>query len=282
MVKFENQIKSKKILVVCFDAGGADVVSSWIFVSKLKNFDSYLRGPACKIFDTRIKKINQKKKINLEKYDLIITGSSLRSWHEINIIKEAKKLNIPTITFLDHWVNYKKRFLRNKKYYFPNSFVVMDKCAQRIAKLTFKNKEIHLFENYRKKYFNIFFKKKKKLRKKNEYLYFSSNYASVKTKKIDHKILFKFENYLIKSGIKNYKIYIRNHPSEDIKKYQSTIDNKKFFKDNSKNIYDCVSNYANFFGSESMGLIFAKYGKRKVFNLRFKNIEKIPTEILNK
>ena len=41
MVRFENQIKSKKILVACFDAGGADVVSSWIFVSKLKNFESY-------------------------------------------------------------------------------------------------------------------------------------------------------------------------------------------------------------------------------------------------
>ena len=40
------------------------------------------------------------------KYDLVITGTSLKS-NETQIIKKVKKLNIPVI-FMDHWVNYKK------------------------------------------------------------------------------------------------------------------------------------------------------------------------------
>ena len=50
MVRSKNYLKTKKILVVCHDAGGADVISSWIFVNKLKNFNYYIKGPSIKIF----------------------------------------------------------------------------------------------------------------------------------------------------------------------------------------------------------------------------------------
>ena len=142
MVRSKNNLKNKKVLVVCCDAGGADVISCWLYISKFKNFDFYLSGPSIKIFKSKLKKINQKKRITLKKYDLIITGSSLKSIHEIEIIKKAKKLNILTVTFMDHWVNYKKRFFRRKKYFFPDIFVVMDSCAKKIAQKTFVNKII--------------------------------------------------------------------------------------------------------------------------------------------
>ena len=279
MVRLKNKLKNKKVLVACCDAGGADVISSWLFISKFKGFDFYLIGPSVKIFQSKLKKINRKKKIILKKYDLIITGSSLKSSHEINIIRKANKLNIPVITFMDHWVNYKKRFLRRKKYFLPDNFVVMDICAKKIAQKNFINKKIYLIENFRKKYFDLFYKNYTKLVKKNEYLYFSSNYDLIK-KKSDLKILMRFVNELKKRKIRNYKIYIKNHPSEKNNKYNFIIDNKKYFKDKSKNIYECISNYHNFFASESMGLVYAKYGKKNIYNLRTKNVEKIPFEVL--
>ena len=281
MDRLKNIIKNKKILLVCFDAGGADVISSWLYISKYKNFNSFLAGPSVKIFKSKLKKINQINKLLLVKYDLVITGTSLKSSHETQIIKKAKKLNIPVISFMDHWVNYKKRFLRNKKYYLPDIFIVQDSCAKKIAQNAFKSKKIILEKNFRKIYFNSLFKNNFKKKDDKNFLYFSSNYDVVK-KKTDFSIINRFVNYLEKSKIKNYKIFIRNHPSEKSNKYNKIIDNKKYFKDNSKSVYECISNYNNFFASESMALVYAKYGKKNVYNLRTKGIEKIPGEILKK
>ena len=76
MVRSKNYLKTKKILVVCHDAGGADVISSWIFVNKLKNFNYYIKGPSIKIFKDKLKKIKVLNKIKLSSYDLIITGTN--------------------------------------------------------------------------------------------------------------------------------------------------------------------------------------------------------------
>lgn len=278
MLENHYKLKEKKVLIVCFDAGGAEVISSWINLNKYNNFDYFLKGPSIKIFKSKIT-IKNKKKIIFKNYDLIITGTSLNSNHETDVIKKSKKLNIPVITFMDHWVNYKKRFLRKKKYFLPNIFIVMDVYAKKIAKKSFTNKKVILIEDFRKKYFEIYYKKYKNKVNNNEYLYFSSNYDLIK-KNLDLQILKRFLILLKIKKIKNYKIFIKNHPSEKDNKYDHIIDNELFFKDKSKNLYECISKYNNFFASESMALVYARYGNKNIFNLQTKKLGKIPKGML--
>ena len=135
-----NISEYKKILVVSHDAGGAEIVSSFIKKNNLKCFYK-LSGPAAKIFKSKIKKIPKlKNKLNL---DLIVTGTSLKNSNEIVSIKYAKLKKIYSISFLDHWINYKNRFIRNKKMILPDEIILGDRISLNIAK-KFKNKKVKL------------------------------------------------------------------------------------------------------------------------------------------
>ena len=51
---------------------------------------------------------------------------------------QKNKINV--CAYLDHWVNYKQRFILNKKLILPNEIWVSDTLAYTIAKETFQNK----------------------------------------------------------------------------------------------------------------------------------------------
>lgn len=280
MVRSKNYLKKNQILVVSHDAGGADAISSWININNYKNFNYYLRGPSINIFKDKLKNIKIKNKVKLKNYNLIITGTSLISEFELNIIKKANKLKIPTCTFLDHWVNYKKRFLRNRKLILPKEIIVMDMHAKKLAKKNFKKLKIKLIKDYRKIFFRKEFKSNYIKELKNSFLYFSSNY-NLKNKNRDLVILKKFLKFLRNSKIKNYKVYIKKHPSESKNKYNNFFDNKTIFRDKSKNIIKCISKYSSFFGSDSMALVYAKYANKKVFNIKIKKKYDIPKTFIS-
>ena len=101
MEKFSIKKRFKKITVACHDAGGSEIVASWLNKNKIKFFP-FLGGPAKKIFKRRFKKLNIKKlDYALSHSDFVITGTSLKSNLELNVIKKAKKKNLITKSFID-------------------------------------------------------------------------------------------------------------------------------------------------------------------------------------
>ena len=79
------------------------------------------------------------------KIDVIVTGTSQFSNLENKIRNIAKKVKIFSITFLDHYVNYRKRFVFNNKLQLPNEIWSFDIHSYNIAKKTFKNVIINFF-----------------------------------------------------------------------------------------------------------------------------------------
>jgi hypothetical protein len=68
--------------------------------------------------------------------DCVFTGTSHphSSEHfEVNCIKKAVFENIYTISFIDHWVNFKLRFNGLKTFEYPNEIWVVDETAKRLA-----------------------------------------------------------------------------------------------------------------------------------------------------
>ena len=65
--------------------------------------------------------------------DKIFTSASLFSYIEHNLIRLAKKHGINSLTFLDHWTGYYKKFCRDGETHFPDLILLNDDNAKEIA-----------------------------------------------------------------------------------------------------------------------------------------------------
>jgi len=129
--------------IVCHDAGGSELVSSWA-INQNEEFNISVSGPAELIFKKKFpkkKNMDIVKCLNNSKWILTSTSSSK---NELKAILLAKKNNIKTISFLDHWINFKNRFFYKNKLCLPDELWVSDKYAFKIAKDTFKQTKIKL------------------------------------------------------------------------------------------------------------------------------------------
>jgi hypothetical protein len=67
------------------------------------------------------------------KPDFIFTGTSYTSKIELNFILAAKRLNIPSYAFIDHYTNFLSRFELNGMLVYPDTICVLDIKAYNIA-----------------------------------------------------------------------------------------------------------------------------------------------------
>lgn len=266
---------NKNILISCHDAGSANLIFFWKKKFKQNNFFFYNKGPATKIFKVKNINLNQ---INKFKIDIIVTGTSQFSNLENKIRYLAKKQKIFSITFLDHYVNYKNRFIYNNKLQLPNEIWSFDIHSYNIAKKTFKNVIIRKKMNY----FIYYLKKKIVIKKKfkNNLLYFTEPFFFHK-KGNEFIYLKKFLNSF--KNKKYLKIKIKLHPLEKANKYDWVVKN---FKDlnikvvkNSK-LENLINWCDKVYGCETYAMIIAKKCNRKVYTLMRSKEFRLPNKLI--
>ena len=259
------------------DPGGAEILSSWLLNYKGK-YKVCLKGQAINIFKKKIKRLKNYSFRNvLNSSNKIITSTGWSSNHEINSIIQAKKYKKYVITILDHWVNYRERFIKNKILHLPNEIWVFDKKALEIAKNFFNKKVIIIKKN------NLYLRKivkkikflKKKIKNKNNILYLT-------TPNVDKKFLdlyfFKIfiENlYLFKKN--NIKIIFRLHPLDNIDKYLEYINQikKKYMIEISKNLIEFDLARSNcVFGINSTAQVISVLANIRTINIYPKSLQK--------
>ena len=269
--------RNKKICIVAHDAGGAMILKYLVYFSKSK-FSYILTGPAQNIFNMKNSKQNYRKIIDSS--DFVITGTSYKSLTEYKCIKYCKKKNKKVYSVLDHWINYKIRFLRNRKYVFPDKIIVCDEDSRKLALKFFKN--VIYMQNPYWKYIKKNFKNKNK--NKNNYLYVSSNYNRLKKKYDDTWILNKLIKYLKKKN-KNLNLFIRKHPTENISKFKKfKSSNKiKIILDKNINLIESLKNKFVVLGHNSMASVIAKICGIKTLNININNQKNtIPPKYIDK
>lgn len=125
------------IAIVCHDAGGAELLSSWVRSSS----DYYcfvLEGPAVAIFKRKLGNIQLTAlKDAVERSDWVLCGTSWQSDLERKAIALSIRAGKHVVAFLDHWTNYKERFLERGAVVMPNEIWVGDKYAEKIAREVF-------------------------------------------------------------------------------------------------------------------------------------------------
>ena len=135
------------LAVVSHDAGGAEVLSSYVRQQGLNPF-FVLEGPARAIFE---RKLGVRETLPLEdavrNCDSILCGTSWQSVLELNAIRSAKLLGKRSVAFLDHWTNYRERFVRSNEIYLPNEIWVGDSVAKSMVAAEFPHLPVRLVEN---------------------------------------------------------------------------------------------------------------------------------------
>ena len=251
------------------DPGGAEILSTWLSNYK-RDYIVCLKGPAILIFKKKIKNL---KNFNFDyvinSCDKIITSTGWSSKHEINAIIEAKKKKKYLITILDHWTNYRERFVKNKKLYLPNEVWVVDKKAFSLAQ-KYLNKNVKIKKkNF---YFNKLIKKinflKEKNINKNNILYLST--PNISNKKPDIFFFKVFIKNLHLFRKKNQKIIFRLHKLDNIKKYLDYIKiiDQEFDIEISKNSleYD-LARCCSVFGSNSAAQAISVMAQIRTINI---------------
>ena len=275
--------KREIVGVVCHDAGGAEIVSSYISLNNI-TVKYCLSGPAIKVFKRKFGSIKNNLLIDMiDNVDWLLCGTSWQSNLEWNTIQEAKKHDKKVVSFLEHWVNYSERFNRNGITVFPDEIWVVDTYAQKIAEESFPDTKIKLMDNpylseIRQSLSKL--KPKKKLTEKHAVLYVCENIS-------DHMFLqYGDANYLgytehdslqffvdnVDKIDKNIStIIIRPHPSDNnpqakygwIKKHPiNTLCDVQFSKEKSlmQDIVDCDI----VVGAETMAMVVGLISRKRV------------------
>lgn len=119
--------------VIAHDAGGAELVSSYLRRNP-QPFIACLEGPAREVF---LRKFGNIEVIPLTEVvtrcDRLISGTSLTSDVEWRALGAAREQGKHAVAVLDHWVNYRQRFVRHGEWRFPNEVWAGDEVSLTLA-----------------------------------------------------------------------------------------------------------------------------------------------------
>jgi hypothetical protein len=141
----------RRILVASHDAGGAEIVSAWVKNHQEYAYTYLLEGPAAGIFLAKIPGLDlvpRKAVLNsTQAIDLVLTGTGWGSDLEKELIAWAKSRGIRTAAYIDHWVNYRERFILQGNLVLPDEIWVGDNYALDLAQTTFPGSQVRLEPN---------------------------------------------------------------------------------------------------------------------------------------
>ena len=138
---------SASVAVVSHDAGGAEILSSYVVQQGLHCIYS-LAGPALKIFERKLGPVNvMPLEESIRQSDWLLCGTSWHSDLEWQAIKMAREHGKRAVAFLDHWENYRERFIRGGAICLPDEIWVGDTQAETLAQRVLPEVKIRLVGN---------------------------------------------------------------------------------------------------------------------------------------
>lgn len=271
-------------LFVSHDAGGAEILSSFILRNKISQCKYILDGPAKSIFARKLDSLKLEESLEdaLNGCELLVTGSSWQSDLEKKAIRLADSKGVKSVTYLDHWTNYRERFSVDGKVFLPDEIWVGDKMAYRIVKESLPQAEVILKEN---PYFLDMEEAIESINQKRKPNDDNKNILYVCEPVKEHaKIQFGDERYwgfteedALRFFLDNVHLFqpiseitVRPHPSESNEKYDQIL--KQFTKvkirvSKNKDLIEEVAQSNIVVGCESMAMVVGLIAKKRVISV---------------
>jgi len=257
----------------------------------LLSFEKSIKEKVIWIANKKTKKILKDRKIvklkdlKYYKIQLVITGTSYKFKIDKKLILFAKNKKIKSISFIEHWGLYYRRFRYKNTLLLPDKILVNDKIAKhdcikeglpkekiviggnpRLEEIVIKINNIKYkknnISNLNKKYYKIGTEKK--------ILFISEHLKNLQKNSSDYLGYSEFEvlNSIINNVKKTNIIFIKLHPSEDVKKYKKYINQKNIFIDKSFDMIEIIKSYDIIIGMGSMLLLELSIYDKPIFSFR--------------
>ena len=133
--------------VVAHDAGGAEVISSYLRRNRLA-FRSCLEGAARSVFARKFATVESLPLPELiQRSDWLLCGTSFLSDLEWRALRAGRKAGKRTVSAIDHWVNYRQRFFRHGEWCLPDEAWLGDEIGLRLARADLPEVPLKLVDN---------------------------------------------------------------------------------------------------------------------------------------
>jgi len=122
---------SSPLAVVAHDAGATNLILGWLKNQPDITVRTCLQGPAIALWSATFP--NGKNESMSEALDgaaMLLSGTGWASDLEHEARRMARVLGVFSIGVIDHWVNYRDRFIRNGEEVLPDELLVADEDAQ--------------------------------------------------------------------------------------------------------------------------------------------------------
>lgn len=136
------------IAVVAHDAGAANHIIAWLKNVDRDHVHACLTGPALTLWrhafsNTPLGELTD----TVAKSRTLISGTGWASSLEHDARKVARQLGIKSIAVIDHWRDYRERFVRDGVAIWPDEIWVTDGYAKKLAESEFSNLKIVQLQN---------------------------------------------------------------------------------------------------------------------------------------
>ena len=270
--------KNKNIVFVISDPGSANVILSIVKKFKLKKTNFYFTNLNIKEYfinykDKFLEIHSIKDLIKKNYFDLAVIGTGYPPKY-IHLANYFKTYKILTVAILDHWLNFLRRFKKNKSFFKPDVILMTHKINFRLDNF-FKDIKIFNIKNY---YLEQQIREVKKIKKtKYDCCYVSDPASYIVNAKVRKKLIVEsmtsFIAFIKKRKIK--KVLIRPHPKDDLFSFKNMIkkivkykeyDESNLVISKSKNISKDIASSDSIFGMKSFGLFIALKAKKNVYS----------------
>lgn len=213
--------------------------------------------------------------------NLVLTGSGIVSSMDLNLVIWARKMNLPSISIIEHWSCYRRRFERDGRIILPDYIIVNDEIARkqaileglpegciyvggnpRLEELASENISLHDIASWRRKHglplgrILIFVAESLG----NSFSVGTSNYLGYDE--------FDVLKAVIEVAPKDVSVVIKRHPEEPDDKYDSLLINNKVFSISEASIAELVSVADFIVGMTSMLLLEIAIFRKNVITFR--------------
>jgi len=136
------------LAVVCNDAGAANLIIGWLGKSAGLGFRAHMQGPAMQLWQSAFP---DSPPVSLDEAiqgaSQLLSGTGWASMLEHKARVMARVQGIPVIAAVDHWVNYRERFVREGVEVLPDEVWVSDGEAFAEASRCFPSLTLRQFQN---------------------------------------------------------------------------------------------------------------------------------------
>lgn len=129
----------RPLAVVAHDAGAANIILAWLARDSLADVRAVMHGPAAALWTARFGETSLSPSIDLalDGALALLSGTGWASDLEHHARASAKARGIASVAVIDHWVNYRSRFVRAGVEVLPDSIWVTDDDALAEARRAF-------------------------------------------------------------------------------------------------------------------------------------------------